>query len=1117
MHGVHPSHRIACFFSIALLRAFRSFIQARRLESIRSIWRGDLPSMGRCRRISIAILATVFGIVSSAAFADCQQILADARAVASTVAVSFEDSAVRAGDEIKIVWRSSKRGHLQFPLYLVVFAPAEFRFAGNGFMALNAHAKGPQGIDFEGAAVRAFAPLFRDQDALNGQITLAPFRSGSQRIGWAIVMAGECGQHVFARADKLIDVTAGRPEIVVQDRFTTQTPVKRIKSPTGKHEIAVFKDRYEVYDLLSGAKVLDRAGTDPNFSPTGRFVAARGDSGIVDLISGRKIADGNIGDNFLAWLRGDSYAIVGAIGTETLIITNTLADGRGAFEVALPCGLCRALGDLRIIFDADHGYSAVKSNQWSILDLYSGEMFPKDAVTDDEMESEDTAGKLIREAYDPTLSRFPEHWDLREPLVLSHVTISPNKDEPALQAKALVHHLNVDVTERSEAQNSAGELRGRRQTSRGFEVGGRPQVPDTFDGLPKESIATIVFARLAENGVDTLRLSALEPAVETPLAIGQRTQALKIRTANIVKQIQRSLPVTKDVFWRTAYESRCAYDNHPISIAVPDILKIWYWRSSEGEGWLLYTSCLDGTTHQMNGQLVLIRPQASAPVIDLQREFDVAPGQEQGSKWALGDGVRVFRVSDETLAIEFGGSAYLIAINNGAKQGKENRLVDSNILAGLQLTADKQHLVQVNSDGRFFIHSVADGVQILKGVCIGGEIVVMTENGLYDSTFDGAQDVQVRFPGLAGLHYFNQFEAILRRPGLASAVLGKRPVQPPSTSVGAPPSVSMTVGPADANARRVVKISADTEQELSAVQLYVDGQFLDTRSASGKHADIQFSIPDPGAGRWVEALAVDQKGIVSLPSGAVLTGTVRPRGTMRAVVIGVDSYTDSRLPSLKFARSDAVRFAEALPPSQGKSVQSIAITKLVDPKLITPQSVQSAVRKAVEATGPNDTLVVFYSGHGVDGRAVNQPEIGLALTTPTTKVDRLGSSAIPWNALAEILAKARGKTIVVLDACHAGAAQATNDDLVRVLANKSGPMVVLAASKGRQLGYDGVFTSALVSAMSDARMKRGRGEAGLIDLGNLYLAVKARVQREKKGMQTPWLVRNALVGNMALF
>lgn len=126
------------------------------------------------------------------------------------------------------------------------------------------------------------------------------------------------------------------------------------------------------------------------------------------------------------------------------------------------------------------------------------------------------------------------------------------------------------------------------------------------------------------------------------------------------------------------------------------------------------------------------------------------------------------------------------------------------------------------------------------------------------------------------------------------------------------------------------------------------------------------------------------------------------------------------------------------------------------------------------------------------------------------------------------LARARGKVLIFLDACHSGLAGgsslATNDDVADQLISSSGaPLIVLAASKGRQVALEdgrkggGIFTSALVDTLSSDRNAADADLNGVIDLGELYSSVKSKVLNETDGKQSPWLARNLLVGEMTLF
>ena len=114
------------------------------------------------------------------------------------------------------------------------------------------------------------------------------------------------------------------------------------------------------------------------------------------------------------------------------------------------------------------------------------------------------------------------------------------------------------------------------------------------------------------------------------------------------------------------------------------------------------------------------------------------------------------------------------------------------------------------------------------------------------------------------------------------------------------------------------------------------------------------------------------------------------------------------------------------------------------------------------------------------------------------------------------------------NARHAGLSgsqgRSTNDDAVAALvAGEHSPMLVLAASKGRQVSYEGpnwdggVFTYALVTALKAKRADDDLDHDGALEISELYRALRTIVARETKGGQSPWLVREDLLGDFVVF
>ena len=80
----------------------------------------------------------------------------------------------------------------------------------------------------------------------------------------------------------------------------------------------------------------------------------------------------------------------------------------------------------------------------------------------------------------------------------------------------------------------------------------------------------------------------------------------------------------------------------------------------------------------------------------------------------------------------------------------------------------------------------------------------------------------------------------------------------------------------------------------------------------------------------------------------------------------------------------------------------------------------------------------------------------------------------------------------------------------------------VAAAKGRQESFEkqelggGVFTNALVAALGN-RAAVDSNKNGVIELSELYSKVKPAVLTEMQGLQTPWLARADMVGEVPLF
>lgn len=205
------------------------------------------------------------------------------------------------------------------------------------------------------------------------------------------------------------------------------------------------------------------------------------------------------------------------------------------------------------------------------------------------------------------------------------------------------------------------------------------------------------------------------------------------------------------------------------------------------------------------------------------------------------------------------------------------------------------------------------------------------------------------------------------------------------------------------------------------------------------------------------------------------------------VFVGINRHRDPGIPELTGATKDAT----ALWALFKDSVSGIADRKLVD-----DEATASAIRDALDASlgkaTEDDTVLVFFAGHGTPGHELVPFDTDLTAIVQTT---------IPMRELAERLKSTAARaSLVILDCCFSGRAPARVLEGLPV-ARAGTPTitdlggdgcVVLAASRDDQealeLGQHGLFTAAMLRVLGDGM--------GWTDIGVLMEEVTRRVRAE---------------------
>jgi hypothetical protein len=245
-------------------------------------------------------------------------------------------------------------------------------------------------------------------------------------------------------------------------------------------------------------------------------------------------------------------------------------------------------------------------------------------------------------------------------------------------------------------------------------------------------------------------------------------------------------------------------------------------------------------------------------------------------------------------------------------------------------------------------------------------------------------------------------------------------------------------------------------------------------------------------------------------------------GRIWVVAIGISRYADGNVRQLAYADRDAqeidayYRDTMGLPAGQRfllineqatlKSIKSLLGTRL-------PQM----------ATNPDDTVIIFFAGHGQrirDAASLDRDGFSKYLVAHDSSDKEPYATALPFYEISEIVRRLAAERVVVLiDTCFSGAGgvgrsmsldgrdrgPVDEEFLERVVASGEG-RIILTASSGVEPAQEqdalhhGVFTYYLLEALKGAAH---RHEDGTVDLNEVAEYVSEHVLAATHGLQHP--------------
>jgi uncharacterized caspase-like protein/uncharacterized protein YeaC (DUF1315 family) len=156
-------------------------------------------------------------------------------------------------------------------------------------------------------------------------------------------------------------------------------------------------------------------------------------------------------------------------------------------------------------------------------------------------------------------------------------------------------------------------------------------------------------------------------------------------------------------------------------------------------------------------------------------------------------------------------------------------------------------------------------------------------------------------------------------------------------------------------------------------------------------------------------------GISSSNSTKILT---TGEGKLWILLVGVNEYQDGSLPNLRYPAVDCQALGEALAKAtQGFPNKEVMIHHDLTLQAPTLATVSESLKRIVSQTQPADSILLYFSGHGILEPQTQQVVLCLA----DTKNDNLLTTGFPLQELLQILGTSdTNQQLVCLDTCHSG-------------------------------------------------------------------------------------------------
>ncbi len=318
------------------------------------------------------------------------------------------------------------------------------------------------------------------------------------------------------------------------------------------------------------------------------------------------------------------------------------------------------------------------------------------------------------------------------------------------------------------------------------------------------------------------------------------------------------------------------------------------------------------------------------------------------------------------------------------------------------------------------------------------------------------------------------------------------------------------------------------------MRIYVNSILKVEKEINANEMDLNIVVPlVPGMNR-ITPIAFNHQGATSYPwyLDVDCRSKTGEKPNLYLFAVGVSDYPNlPKSMQLEAPHRDVTALADYFARQKGIFYKEVYVSELVNQEVTVERIIE--VLDVMPAIDDGDVAIIFLAGHGVKDADSGK----FYFLTSAGSLDTFETYGLDWDLLGEKLSKIKARTILLLDACHAGAisqeSMLSNEDLAArmVQAGRTGA-IIFSASKGTQEALEspdlgeghGFFTYAILETLGAERfIKRGEKEAppmiidgnnnGLLEFSELVDYVIHRVDELTAGYQTPFVARMELFGD----